>query len=68
MTVKVVNRKTGETISGKFAVLQEGNVLLYSGCMSDKKGGLRGCGKKQVFAAERVTVSADDPGREIKSA
>ena len=67
MAVKVVNKETGETVSGKLAILKEGNVILYSGCMSDKKGGLRGCGKKQVFAADSVSVSADDPAREIKS-
>jgi len=67
MAVKVVNKETGETISGKLAILKEGNVLLYSGCRPDKKGGLRGCGKRQVFAADSVSVSADDPAREIKS-
>ncbi len=67
MAVKVVNKETGETISGKLAILKEGEVILYSGSMPDKKGGLRGCGKKQVFAADSVSVSADDPAREIKS-
>ncbi len=67
MAVKVVNKETGEIISGKLAVLKEGNVILYSGSTSDKKGGLRGCGKKEVFAADSVTVSADDPAAEIKS-
>jgi hypothetical protein len=34
--------------------------------MSDKKGGWRGCGKKTIFAADAVTVKADDPVRELK--
>lgn len=67
MAVKVVNKATQETYTGKFAQIQKGEVWLYSGCMSDKKGGLRGCGKKQVFPASGVTVTADNPAKEIKS-
>jgi hypothetical protein len=66
MPVKVLIKKTGETITGKFAVLEGENVGLFSGIMSDKKGGFRGCGKKQVFEAPAVAVEADDPAKEIK--
>ena len=66
MTVKAVNKKSGETVTGKFAVLQGESVFLYSGCMPDKKGGLRGCGKKHTLARGDVTVSADNPTLEIK--
>jgi len=67
MAVKVVNKETGEVISGKLAVLKGREVILYSGSTSDKKGGLRGCGKREVFIADSVSVSADDPDTEIKS-
>ena len=66
MAVKVVNKKTGETATGKFAAIKGGEVHLYSGCTSDKKGGIRGCGKRTVFPAASVNVTADDPGKEIK--
>ena len=67
MTVKVTDKQTGKVVAGKYAVIQEGNVNLFSGCMSDKKGGIRGCGKKTVFPAAAVTVTADDPAKEIKT-
>jgi hypothetical protein len=35
--------------------------------MSDKKGGLRGCGKKRVFPRQGVTVEADNPSLELKA-
>lgn len=66
MAVKVVIKETGETITGKFASLEAGKVGLFSGIMSDKKGGFRGCGKKRVLDVDAVTVTADDPDREIK--
>ncbi len=66
MTVKVVIKDTGQTITGKFASLEVDKVGLFSGIMSDKKGGMRGCGKKTVFEAARVTVTADDPAKELK--
>lgn len=66
MAVKVVVTETGEAITGKFASLEAGKVGLFSGIMSDKKGGMRGCGKKRVFEAARVTVIADDPETEIR--
>lgn len=65
MTVKVVDKKTGKAFTGKYAAVGTDQVGLFSGIMSDKKGGWRGCGKKTVFAAADVTVTADDP-KEIK--
>ena len=67
MTVKVVNSKTGETFNGKYAVLRAGEVNLFTGIMSDKKGSFRGCGKKRVFPRQDVTVEADNPSQELKS-
>lgn len=46
MPVGVVDKNTAQSFSGKFAVLEKGKVNLWSGCMSDKKGSLRGCGRK----------------------
>lgn len=66
MGVKVVDRETGKTLMGKFAKLEQGQVLLYFGCMADKKGGLRGCGKKITFPAAQVNVVADEPALELK--
>jgi hypothetical protein len=66
MAVKVVDKKTGQSFSGKFAVLEKEKVSLWTGCMSDKKGGLRGCGRKHIFDADSVSVNADDPSRELK--
>lgn len=66
MTVKVVVKETGETVTGKYAVIEAGQVGLFSGIMSDKKGGFRGCGKKRVFQGPAVTVAADDPAKELR--
>ncbi|MBI4537878.1 MAG: hypothetical protein HY704_00025 [Gemmatimonadetes bacterium] len=66
MAVTVVVKKTGETVAGKYATIGNGKVNLSSGIMADKKGGFRGCGRKQVFDAADVTVKADDPAKEIK--
>jgi hypothetical protein len=66
MAVKVVVKSTGQANVGKFASVEGGKVNLFSGIMSDKKGGYRGCGRKQVFDAAAVKVTADDPGREIR--
>lgn len=66
MAVKVVIKQTGESVAGKFAAIEGDKVGLFSGIMSDKKGGFRGCGKKLVFEVSAVTVTADDPAREIK--
>jgi len=66
MSVKVVDKKTGKETVGKYAVIKGGQVNLYTGIMSDKKGGWRGCGKRLAFPAESVTVAADDPTRELR--
>ncbi len=66
MSVKVADKQTGEETGGKFALEKGGQVNLYTGIMSDKKGGWRGCGKRIVFPAENVTVTADDPNKELK--
>lgn len=67
MAVKVVDKKTGKAVLGKYAVVGKDQVGLFSGIMSDKKGGWRGCGKKTVFEAASVTVNADDPAKELKT-
>jgi hypothetical protein len=64
----VVIKETGETVLGKFAAIQGDQVGLFSGIMADRKGGFRGCGKKQVFEARVVTIRADDPAKELKGA
>lgn len=66
MTVKVIVKESGQAVTGKFASIEGGKVGLFSGIMSDKKGGFRGCGKKTVFEAALVTVSADNPATELK--
>lgn len=66
MAVTVVVKRTGETTVGKFASIENGKVNLFSGIMSDKKGGYRGCGRKQIFDAAVVTVTADSPGKEVR--
>ena len=66
MAVRVVIKETGETVAGKFAVIDGGTVGLFAGIMSDKKGGFRGCGKKQVFEGPTVSVTADDPAKELR--
>ncbi|MBI4216822.1 MAG: hypothetical protein HY687_05480 [Chloroflexi bacterium] len=68
MAVKVVEKKSGgKTHTGKFVDFKEGSVILWSGVMSDKKGGWRGCGKKVgTFPAGDVTVTADDAAKETK--
>jgi len=66
MSVKIVDKNTGKETVGKYVLVKEGQVNLYTGIMSDKKGGWRGCGKRIVFPAENVTVIADDPAKELK--
>ncbi len=66
MPVRVTTKRTGQTVVGKFAVIDETAVGLFSGVMSDKKGGFRGCGRKQTFPATDVTVEADDPEKEMR--
>ena len=67
MSVKVTEKKTGKETVGKWASIKDGQVNLFSGIMSDKKGGWRGCGKKVAFPADSVDVKADDPAKELKS-
>ena len=66
MSVKVVDRKTGRETTGKYAIIKGGQVNLYTGITSNKKGGWRGCGKRFVFPQNGVTVAADDPAKELK--
>ncbi|MDP6770820.1 MAG: hypothetical protein QF704_09010 [Anaerolineales bacterium] len=66
MSVKVTDSQTGEEATGKFALAKGGQINLYTGIMSDKKGGWRGCGKRIVFSAENVIVIADNPAKELK--
>jgi hypothetical protein len=66
MAVKVTDKKTGQETVGKWASIKEGQVSLFTGIMSDKKGGWRGCGKKIAFSADAVSVKADDPAKELK--
>jgi hypothetical protein len=66
VSVKVADKKTGKETTGKYAIIKGGQVSLYTGIMSDKKGGWRGCGKRLVFPADSVTVAADDPAKELK--
>ena len=66
MSVKVMDKKTGKETVGKYALVKGGQVSLYTGIMSDKKGGWRGCGKRFIFTADSVNVAADDPAKELK--
>ena len=66
MSVRVVDKKTGKETTDKYASVKGGQVSLYSGIMSDKKGGWRGCGKRTVFPVEGITLAADDPAKELK--
>lgn len=66
MSVKVKDNRTGQETIGKYALVKGDQVSLYSGIMSDKKGGWRGCGKRTVFSVEDVAVAADDPAKELK--
>lgn len=66
MSVRVADKKSGKETAGKYASVKAGQVSLYSGIMSDKKGGWRGCGKRTVFSIADVTITADDPAKELK--
>lgn len=69
VAVTVQNRDSGQVFKGKFASIKDGDVALWSGVMADKKGGFRGCGKKVgVFSETSVTVTADEPAREVRRA
>tara|TARA_Y100000310_G_C20072845_1_gene530202 strand:+ start:271 stop:480 length:210 start_codon:yes stop_codon:yes gene_type:complete len=66
MGVKVTDQKTGEETTGKFAAIKSGQVNLYTGITPDKKGGWRGCGKRLLFPTDSVTVTADEPAKELR--
>jgi len=66
MSVKVVDRKTGKETTGKYAVIKGDQVSLYTGIMSDKKGGWRGCGKRLLFSADSVIITADESVKELR--
>lgn len=66
MSVKVVDKNSGQETLGKYAKIASNQVSLYTGIMSDKKGGWRGCGKRIVFSSQDVTVATDDPVKELK--
>ena len=66
MAVKVVEKATGKVVTGKYAAIKGKDVRLYSGIMSDKKGGWRGCGRRLVFSLDDVIVTADEPKKELK--
>ena len=66
MSVKVVDKKTGQETTGKYAAIKGEQVNLYTGIMSNKKGGWRGCGRRIVFPVDDVTVTADEPTKELK--
>ncbi|MBI4267557.1 MAG: hypothetical protein HY662_02100 [Chloroflexi bacterium] len=66
MTVRIMDKKSGNETVGKYALVKSSEVSLYTGIMSDRKGGWRGCGKRIVFPASDVTVTADDPAKELK--
>lgn len=68
MAVKVVEKQGEKVHTGKYASIKGSEVKLFSGIMSDKKGGWRGCGKCTTFPADAVTVSADNPSTEMKQA
>ena len=65
MSVKVVDKNTGVETTSKYAAAKEGQVNLYTGIMPDKKGGWQGCGKRILFPAGDVTVTADEPAKEL---
>ena len=66
MSVKVVDKTTGKETNGKYVLIKGGQVSLYTAIMSDKKGGWRGCGKRIVFPSDSVTVTADEPAKELR--
>jgi hypothetical protein len=66
MAVKVIEKAMGKVTTGKYAATNGKDIRLYSGIMSDKKGGWRGCGTCTAFSADAVSVSAGDPARELK--
>ncbi|MDD4984268.1 MAG: hypothetical protein PHQ43_00565 [Dehalococcoidales bacterium] len=67
MAVRVVDNETGKSTLGMYAVMKKGGqVWLYTGIKEDPEGGWHGAGLRLVLAADKVTVSADDPVKELK--
>lgn len=66
MSVRVIDKKSGKETIGKWASVKGNEINLFTGIMSDKKGGWRGCGKKIVFPADSVTIAADEPAKELR--
>ena len=66
MSVKVMDNTTSKETISKYALIKGDQISLYTGIMSDKKGGWRGCGKRIAFPSDSVTITADDPAKELK--
>jgi hypothetical protein len=66
MTVRVVDKETGKCTLGKYAIIRKGQVILYTGIISDPECGWRGCGLRMVLAADLATVTADEPTKELR--
>ena len=67
MAVRVIDKETGKLTSGMYAVMKKGGqVWLYTGIKTDPEGGWQGAGLRLVLATDRVTVTADDPVKELK--
>ena len=66
MAVTILVKNTGEEVKGKAAAIDLESIGLFSGIVSDKKGGFRGCGRKTVFPAASVTITAHEPDKELK--
>lgn len=66
MSVRVVVKTTGEEFTGKFALIAEGLVNLYSGRRLDGNGIWRRCSRRRIFLAHNVSVSADEPATEVQ--
>lgn len=66
MSVTVVVNDTGESFTGKYALVAAGQVNLYAGRWLDKKGVWRRSSRRQIFVADSVTVTADEPAIELE--
>ncbi len=66
MAVKIVLLETGQEHVGKFAIVDKGIVSLFAGIAARKHGGYRGCSKKQNFPMSAVSLTADEPAKEVE--
>ena len=66
MPVTVFVKTTGEKHRGKFAVIRDGKVSLFSEVKETQRGGCHGCGEKTVFPEAEVDVLAHDRETEIE--